>query len=186
MNGHRPCILGIIVSVLTPVVSFAQDKPTAGLTVTTPTAVGFIWHLSDRVAVRPDFSFSTSEVQRDQDIVESTASSYTLNVSGLFYVREWNDLRAYVSPRFSYSHSSSDLTTVSASGSTISSTNNVYGVGGSFGAEYKLARRFAVFGETGLLFSRQTSTVEPAISTINDRKINMTSVRNALGIVFYF
>jgi hypothetical protein len=184
MNVHGSCILGMLALVVSPAVCAAQDKPGTGITVTTPTAVGLIWHVSNRVALRPEFSFSTSDVESDEDIAESSASSFTLNVSGLFYVREWDDLRAYVSPRFSYTHASTDLTTTS--GPITSSVNNVYGIAGSFGAEYAFARRFAVFGEAGLIFGWQTSKVEPAVVNINDRKINTSSVRTALGIVLYF
>jgi hypothetical protein len=88
-----------------------------------PASVGLMWHISERLALRPEVSFSTSTNENPTSIVlvgtspslmssssstRSTSSSSTIGVgiSGLFYVGKWDALRAYVAPRFVYSRAS--------------------------------------------------------------------------------
>jgi hypothetical protein len=183
MNTLRLGLL-ILLLLFVPAVSRAQDTGHTGVTISAPSSVGIIWQASERVAIRPEFSFSTSEVSSDDGVAESTGSSYNVSISGLLYLHRWDDLRAYVCPRFSYTHASTTLNL--PDGSRLSSSdNNVYGFAGSFGAEYALGRRFAVFGETGLSFSHQTSEID-SILPGNDRTIDTFGVRNAVGVVFYF
>src|SRR5688500_2213564 len=115
---------------------YAQDKGQKGLVITTPTAVGLIWHASDRMAIRPDFSFSTSTSDSPNDDSDSSTTAVNVGVSALFYVRQWDDLRAYVSPRFTYTRARAS---VDLDGSRITTSwNTVYGIAGSFGAQYSL------------------------------------------------
>jgi hypothetical protein len=136
------------------------------------------------MVLRPDFSFSTSTSDSPNDDSDSTTSAVNFGVSALFYVRQWDDLRAYVSPRFSFTRARA---TVDLGGSRVTSSwNTVYGIAGSFGAQYALGRRFGVFGETGLLFSDQSTETDIVAGPIPDRSTTSLSTRSTLGIVLYF
>ena len=39
----------------------AQEKGQAGITMGYPASIGVLWHLSDRVAIRPEFSFTNTD-----------------------------------------------------------------------------------------------------------------------------
>jgi hypothetical protein len=184
MNRCSSCTLGLLTLLCLPGSLFAQDKGQKGVVVTTPTAVGMIWHASDRIALRPDFSFSTSKSDSANDESDSSTTGVNVGVSALFYVRQWDDLRAYVSPRFSYSRARA---TVDLNGTRITeSTSTVYGIAGALGAQYSLGRRFGVFGEAGLLFSDQRTETETNVVPVPDRNTASLSMRSTLGIILYF
>ena len=130
---------------------------------------------------------------------ESTAVG--VGVSALFYVYRWDALRAYLSPRVSYSRTGSSTT--SSSGSATDSRVWSYLTSGSFGAQYSLGRRFGLFGEIGLGYSATTSTLSttltisvssplsPVPSTRtqlirSDGHSNTLSTRSGAGVIFFF
>ena len=189
--------------------AFAQDAGQIGVTLGYPAAVGVIWHVTDNVAVRPEISFSTGSTEnpvissglslpgRSDDLGESSSTAVTAGVSGLFYFGRWDKLRAYVSPRYTYSH----LTSESGSTFSIDGRDSAYTVTGSFGAHYQLHRRFAVFGETGFGYthSHTTSTsrlllpvipVGPNLPSPVSQSIETNShhwnTRTGAGVIFYF
>jgi hypothetical protein len=185
MSAHRPLALALLfILLLLPTDSLAQETLRVGISISAPSSVGLFWQASEKVAIRPEFSFSTSDVSSDESITQSNGSNYNLSVAGLFYLHKWDELRAYVSPRFSYTHATTDLTSQSGT-QLVSSSSDIYGFSGSFGAQYMLGRRFAVFGETGLSFAHQNSETESTVS-VGDTNVDTFSVRNAVGVVFYF
>jgi len=146
-----------------------------------PAAVGVIWRATDGLAIRPDFTFSQSG--NGGDSLTSSNASVGLGVSALFYVRKWDNLRAYVSPRFGYQRSS--FTYPGSSPSSIST--NTYSGAGSFGAEYLLHRRFAVFAETGLVYSHASTggaTIYPGLSL--ETSSHTWGTRAGIGAIVYF
>jgi hypothetical protein len=167
--------------------SFAQDRRRTGLVVTTGAAVGLILPVSERVAIRPDISFSRSRVESERSSSsEVETSSVSLAASLLFTTHRWDNLSTYVSPRLSYTRSAG--TSVLSSGTTsttFETTNTGYGLTGSFGVDYRLGERFAVFGETGLTFTRQTSESDVSVS-LGDTTARSFGTRSAVGVVFYF
>jgi len=189
--------------------ALAQDAGQIGITMGYPSAVGVIWHVTDNVAVRPEVSFSTSSSESpaissglslpgvSDDLGNTSSTTVTAGVSGLFYFGEWDRLRAYVSPRYTYSRLMSDL------GSTFSTDtrNSAYTVTGSFGAHYQFHRRFAVFGETGFgyLHTRTTLTSSILLSIIpvvpnvpapvtrsTETNSHSWATRTGAGVIFYF
>jgi hypothetical protein len=174
-----------------------------------PSAVGIIWHVTDHVAVRPEISFSTGSTESpaissgvslpgvSDDQGKTSSTTVTAGVSGLFYFGEWDKLRAYVSPRYTYTRLMSDA------GSTFSTDarNSAYTVTGSFGAQYQFHRRFAVFGETGFGYAHTRTTltssillsiipVGPNVPAPVTRSVETHSrswsTRTGAGVVFYF
>jgi hypothetical protein len=163
-----------------------------------PASVGLIWHVSDRVALRPDVSFSWSSSTTPPDaLVTSTGrgTSYGVGLSGLFYVGKWEGLSAYLSPRFSYARTSTMVTTTLPGGfegsirPTISThategTNSAYSLSGSFGAQYSLSRKFGVFGEAGLGYNETRSSSSSLTST--GSTAHGLGTRAGVGVLFYF
>jgi len=151
----------------------AQETGQAGLELGT-NAIGVIWHLNDRIAIRPEgtFSFSTGEI--------TEATGWGLGVSVLFYLNHVDKLSTYFVPRFLYQR-----TTTSSSVSALGDlTSNAYDVSGSFGAQYALHRRFSVFGEVGLLI-RDTNT--NALSTfLSGTSTTTVRPQTGFGAILYF
>lgn len=201
-------MLGVAMVLSVGANALAQDAGQIGVTLGYPAAVGVIWHVTDNVAVRPEISFSTASAEipainpgfslpgLSADLGETSSTTVTAGVSGLFYFGKWDKLRAYVSPRYTYSRLTAE------SGSTISTDarNSVYTVTGSFGAHYQLHRRFAVFGETGFGYnhSHTTSTsllrlpvipvgpVLPPVSQSVETNSHSWAIRTGAGVIFYF
>jgi hypothetical protein len=199
---------------LSPLTVRAQDDPKVGLTMGYPSAVGVLWQVNNLVALRPEFTWtrtsSDSPTTTDplgNPVAGSSSDTWTTGVgfSALFYLHRYDNLRTYVSPRFTYSRTSG-LTDITGSSVSSSSDGWVYSTSGSFGAQYGLGRHFAVFGEIGMNYAStttRTSVVEsrtvvvsvgpagPAISTTTftvrtDQHSNQFSTRSGAGIVFYF
>ena len=188
----------------------AQDAPKVGLTMGYPTSVGVLWQVADRVAVRPELSLShvsgdTSGVDLTNTptpLASDNTTSVGTGVSALFYIGPREALRTYVSPRFSYSRSS---TSASSGTSTSDTAISSYQVTGSFGAQYTLGRRFGLFGEIGVGYTRTntaidsivtitTGTIVNGVITQNTRTqalssgshSNTVATRSGVGVIFFF
>jgi hypothetical protein len=211
-HGRTLSIFGLLLSVVVvPRVTRAQDAPRLGLTMGYPTAVGVIWNITDRVAVRPEMTIGGGSTDSSgRDVIGGTQTALTtdtfsigVGLSGLFYIKRWDALRAYVTPRFAYAHSSnssgSPSTIIASSSEGMSRT---YTTSGSFGAEYAIGRRFGVFGEIGLAYASSTTSstttvvstltfvgipLPPTIST-SSSEVHLKSwgVRSAVGVNVYF
>jgi hypothetical protein len=160
----------------------AQDKGRIGVTTGYPGAIGVQWHLANRVAVRPEISFSKADSSSD-GLVDASTDFWSVGtgVSVLFFSPITDNLRTYVAPRFSFSrtHGHGDVTR---------STSDSYSIAGMFGAHYLLGQRFAVFGELGFGYTRQTgsatTTVVTEVRTTNHG--NTVATRTGVGVILYF
>jgi hypothetical protein len=182
MNGRSAYLagLGVLLGGLVATPTSAQEAGDVGVTVSAPSAIGVIWHVTPRVAIRPDLSFSFNE--SDAEVTDISSQSFSLGGSVLFYTGRWDNLQTYVTPRLSYSWSSSSI---EGSGSTLDATQDGWGLSGSFGAQYTLGTRFAVFAEAGLLYSSQT-TETPSSFGNNERTSWTFGTRTAIGATLYF
>jgi hypothetical protein len=175
---RTPVVVFLLALIVSARPSSAQETGAVGLTMSFPAAVGIIWQATDALAIRPDFTFSDS----GSDSLTTSSRSTGVGVSALFYVRKWDSLRAYVSPRFGYQRSSFTF-----SGSPSSPSTNTYSGSGSFGAEYQLHRRFAVFAETGLAYSRANvneTTLAPGFPIQSSS--HTWGTRAGVGAILYF
>ena len=196
----------------------AQDEGRIGVTMGYPSAVGVLWRATEKIALRPEFTWtiSSSDSSSSDSIAGSTAtSSPSTNwqagaaLGALFYVSRVNGFGAYLTPRLAYSRTST-TTNVSGSPTTTSSEGWAWTTSGAFGADYRLARHFGLFGEIGLSYSASTftsSTVETlttggfvtvsgGTSVVNlvTRTINLRSdshthsfgTRSGAGVIFFF
>jgi hypothetical protein len=154
----------------------AQEAGQVGITMGFPASVGVIFHATDKVAVRPEFTFTRSST--DSGPIHASAWSIGTGVSALFYLGSFDRVHPYVSPRFSYTRSSS-----SAEGSAISSTtSNGTGVFGSFGAQYSPSAKFSVFGETGFGYTSNSSKSDASGIEL---KNHTWGTRAGVGVIFY-
>ena len=166
----------------------AQDGGKVGITMGYPAAVGIIWHLGDTIAIRPELTFSgsSSETDRAGSTVDSEADGWAIGtgISALFYVKKYDRVRTYFSPRFTYEKIKS---TVSSSSGVFdaSSTGRAssYGIVGSFGAEGRIADKFSAFGEIGFGYEHTTTS---SSSSPTRTKGDTWGTRAGVGVIFYF
>jgi len=162
----RPLVLAVVLLLWSRAAAFAED-PKVGVLLGYPTAFGLIWQVSERVALRPDLTFSFASGESSLSTSDNTAVG--VGLSGLFYTHRWDNARVYLSPRVTYSHSttSSGPVAPNSPGVTVSSIdgrNSVYSVSGSVGAEYHLHRHVGLFGETGFAYSHSQTTSTSSIT----------------------
>jgi hypothetical protein len=176
---QRLALIVASLSLLAPVTAAAQDK-TFGITMGFPTSVGVFLKVSDTVAVRPEFRFTLTSDDDDQD-----ASGYGTGVTALFYLKTADALRLYVAPRFAYER----LNTEDRGFFTFETASNVYSLSGLFGAQYLLGDRFLVYGEVGLRFgysSGQDTVTGPTFSNSSDSFGHSWGSTGGVGIVVFF
>ena len=162
----------------------AQEKGKVGMTFGSPASVGILWHATEKLAIRPEFGFSWNS--SDSGTFETDSVTFTTGVSALFYLARWDDLSAYVSPRYSYNRTSTESTT-----STVPvidpDQERVIGAhvfSGSFGAQYWFGTRFSAFGEFGLSYGWSKNEVVSFLTSELESK--SLGTRTAAGFVFYF
>jgi hypothetical protein len=179
--GRTVCVFGIALWALSTTTAWAQDKGDTGLTISAPSAIGIIWHPSERLAIRPDFSFGLTETDGEGPLPDISSKSFTLGVSALLYTHRWDELRLYVSPRFTYSHATTSIDNpLNIADSILSS----WSAAGSIGGQYALGTRFGVFAEAGLSYSSQQS--ETGLSSAPERTTWTFGTRTAVGGILYF
>ena len=183
MNGRIVCGAGLVLAGLMTTPVAAQEKGDTGLTISAPSAIGVIWHVSEKVAVRPEVSFSFSGTDAENSALTDISShSVSLGGSALFYMGRWDNLRTYFSPALTYSWAGSSA---QGSGPDLESSQNGWGLSGSLGAQYTLGTRFGVFVEAGLNYT--STSAETPTSILNlERTIWSFGSRAAVGGTLYF
>ena len=191
-------LLGVVVLTMAARSAAAQQAGDVGVTMGYPGAVGVVWHVTDGIAIRPDVALtrSTSETTTSAtgsfggSGLSSTSTSEgwgtTVGLSVLLNVRTIERLRLYLAPRLAYAHSTADNET-GLTGALTGFTATTRGVlaSGSFGSQYSVHDRFAVFGELGLQYTTQTTTSDfPGSRTEADG--TTFGLRSAVGVTFYF
>src|SRR2546425_12991465 len=96
----------------------AQDEPHVGIVMGYPSSIGLLWQISGRVAVRRELSLSRGSAESTGGIAIAGISSQTTSdnwqagfgASAIFYTSTGDGLRTYVTPRVSYSRSSTTST----------------------------------------------------------------------------
>src|SRR5262245_61927749 len=115
MRIRCAAVLSAALVCLWPALAAGQDSKPVGITMGYPTSVGLLWHASSRLALRPELTFNgTSSHSTAPGLapsipdfeVESSATVIGTGVSALLYLRTQDRLRLYVSPRFTYTHTS--------------------------------------------------------------------------------
>ncbi len=172
----------------TPVLAAAQDHGKVGLTLGFPGDVGVLWHVSESIAVRPAVTFSHSSADSSAG-GSSDGWGAGFSLSALFYVKKYDNVRAYLSPQFDYSHVSTSVTPSSAPGpvanvttATTTTTSSNTGGGGAFGAQYTPTPHFSVYGELGLAFQHHRTNLASSLGPVTGSTWGTFA---AVGVVFY-
>lgn len=164
-----------------PLTASAQEKGKVGVTMGFPAAAGVLWHATEKVAVRPEFAFSHSST--DTPFGEGSSDSFGLGVSVLFYTAKWDNVAAYIAPRFAWTHSTAENESDLVGDFESESSADSYNYSGSFGAQAWIGSRFSVYGEVGLAYSH--GTADSSLST-GESKGKGFNIRSGVGAVFYF
>lgn len=177
----------------------AQEAGQIGITTGYPASIGVVWHATSRIGIRGDFLFRGTA--SDNQLTETSSSTFGIGISGLVYLSRRDNLGLYVSPRYAYTHTSSvsEVQFMNSIGGSIvpislppvDSTTTTKSISGSFGAQYALHRRFSVFGEAGFEyttadFSSAISSVLPITGLSSPDGPHTWGTRTAVGIVVYF
>jgi hypothetical protein len=174
-------LLVVFASLGVPAVAWGQEVGQKGITMGYPESIGLLWHVTDNVAVRPEFRFAHSTTDTNVPFAgENTSStSFGVGVTALFYLKRYDSLRTYVAPGWTHSH------TDPGAGTTANSDT----IAGMFGAQYAVGKRFSIFGETGVAFSHSTSKSDiagpPIVDTFSAHG-NSVATRTGAGVIFYF
>ena len=208
---QRIVLFAVATLFVMPGFSSAQDAPRFGVVMGYPAAVGLLWNVSSRVAVRPEINWSrsASETTTTTDpivftgtiVVPTTFTSTTkadgwqvgVGISGLLYLSKGDALRTYVSPRFTYTRSSTTIdsgvrsTLLPVPSGPVTTVITNYGAAGSLGAQYALAKRFGVFGELGLGYTHTGDQTPSPVSFLNSSTSGWTlALRSGVGVILFF
>lgn len=182
----------------------AQDSGQIGVTMGYPGSIGIVWHLTDSIAVRPDFFFQATFLD---SLSDDSATMVGIGVSGIFYLTKMDALRTYVVPRVSFRRTSSEYSypiyaadlaasiqalgmtsRIATQSPTFESTSTSQQVSGAIGAQYSLHKRFSVFGEVGFGYSNLTQSFagNVPIFPVEDSGPHSWATQSAVGIILYF
>jgi outer membrane protein W len=166
----------------------AQDRGQVGVTMGIPAAAGMTWHITNRIAVRPDITFtqSTSKVDASLPNVSTSRTTRALGIGAslVWYFGSADaHVRPYVSPRVAYAKLSSDDEDEDL-GFDVDEIPGTLTVSGSVGVQYTPVRRFGVYGEVG--FARAHSERTMSFPSITATVSTTTwSTRGAVGVILY-
>lgn len=178
---NRPFLgIAIVCLCLVPTCASAQEAGKTGVTMGFPASVGVIWHASEKVAVRPEFSFAHSSTEAPGG--ETSSENYGLGVTVLFYTKKWDNAAAYIAPRFLWAHGHGESQADTGDFGS-ESTADSYQYSGSFGGQGWFGSRFSVFGEVGIAY--QTGRADSSSSSV-DLKNHSWSIRSGVGAILYF
>ena len=161
----------VIAITLTGTPAAAQHVGQVGIIFQSPVAVGFIWAPSERAAIRPEATFSTLNAGA------TSSDTWTVAISTPFYLSGRDNVRPYVSPRVSYSRSTSSFSSPIPIPSSASSSTTSWDGAGSFGVQYSPSTRIDIYGETGIVYASNTSS--------NGGNSHTWGPRSALGLILY-
>jgi hypothetical protein len=155
----------------------AQEAGKAGISIGYPSAIGVLWHVTESIAIRPDFTFTHTSSDTNSGWGVGT------DISALFYLKKYDNVRPYVSPRFSYTRTSN--TSKPGNGIVAETTvkSSTTGGAGVFGAQAWTGTHFSVYGEVGIGFTSRKA--ESPFATIADLKSKTWGTTAGVGVVFY-
>jgi len=185
MRIRRISVSLVILGALGCLPATADEPGKVGITMAYPTSFGILWHATGKFAIRPTVAISRSTMNGSTSNGDGWSLGTT--IAGVFYVKKYDNVRTYFSPRYSYNRTQlTTHVTASTQGATIpdvKTTGNGNGAAATFGAEYTPASRFSVFAEVGVAFSRLTTSSSGFISS----KIsgNTWGTTAGVGVIFY-
>jgi hypothetical protein len=180
MHKYVSSLLGALIVTLIPSGVSAQEEGKVGITMGFPESVGLVWHATETIAVRPEFSFSVTS--SETEFAETSSGSFSTGLSMLFYLDQSDRFATYLSPRYAFHRSSA--TRESPLGAEDESTLHSHLFSGSFGAQYWFGERFSVFGELGVAYEHASAGDDD--DDFDEGTSHHIGSRSAIGVVFYF
>ncbi|HKW11214.1 MAG TPA: hypothetical protein VJO33_12605 [Gemmatimonadaceae bacterium] len=128
----------------------AQEDRRVALDLGFPPALAILWHVNDKLDLRPDLAFahSSGDVSGDQ-------TRLAIGASALFPMTSSGQLTPYVGLRGGYSWYSGD------------NAPKDWSLAGIFGARFAIDKRVGVSAETGLIYDHLHLAAGPFSSTDN-------------------
>lgn len=187
---NRALLLAAVCVLLLPATSRAQERGQIGLTMGVPAAASVIWHVTDRIAVRPEITFaqvtSKADVSLPNASTETRSRQLSYGASLLWYFGASDNVRPYVSPRIAYSRITTEDSRPSLPGVGDDDDDpaGTLAVSGSFGVQYTPSRRFGLFGEVGIARAHTAQSRSfPGIAVTTS--VTSWSTRGAMGVILY-
>jgi hypothetical protein len=181
---HLTVLVLLIASLLCARQASAQDAGSLGVTMGYPASVGLLWHVTERVALRPELLFNHSSTETETTLPiglnTSASSNLVVGLSALFYVAKRDMTRAYLVPRYGFSKSRTSSNAVITQ-LDFESTSTIHSFGMSFGAQHLLGEHFGIYGELGLSYERLTTELPTA-----DAHGDAFGTRSGVGVALYF
>ena len=146
---------------------------------------GALWQISNRFAVRGDFSATHSDtvsyISYSNTTSHQTSKAIAVGASGLITLHQQDNLRVYVSPRYARAFNNFKFLTLPFPSSS-TTTWKPYSSSLSLGGQYNFSRRFGVFGESGMENVRYR-TVQQGLP---DENTSVWQSISTFGILLYF
>ena len=172
------CVWLFVALLFVPSAASAQESGDVGVFMGYP-SLGFVWHVSEKVAIRPEVSFS------------STSTEFESSLSGTGTAHTWN---VKVAPAVLLPQRRRSTADVCGAAVHLHALrrgeqqhperfpSNTYGFAGFFGARYSLNDRFSIFGELGVGYTHVTT--RDLIRTANSA--DNWGTRTGVGVILYF
>ena len=177
----------------------AQESGQVGITMSYPSRLGLLWHVTERVALLPDVAFQRIvsgsvigiwAVGGPETTTRTSTTTWEISpgINALIHLVAWDDVTTYVTAGWSHVRTSAtrtDITTTTGAsvGLPPSGTERQeftwegYETRGALGVRYVPRRHFGVFGEVGIEYSK---------TDFDDLTGSSFRNRGVAGAVFYF
>lgn len=190
--------LTLLAASLFPIAASAQTDRRIGVTLGHPVQVGVMWHVTDRVAVRPEVSFSAGSTETEIEFgglpgsprrtttIEGDLSSVAIDLNLLITVKSWDAVRVNLVPSYKYLRTTSTSIAsffVGGAPPTIAaeeSTSHDHFGGGALGVQFTPHQRFGIFAEAGLQYTSSVRGLD------GDFKLKALGTAGTIGVVLYF
>jgi hypothetical protein len=167
--------------------------------------VGAIWQPNKHIALSPFFDFTHSRLNGysySSDTTSGIASPQSANTFGVgaklqLYLKNWDGIRLYVAPGYTYARSrskrSTQTTNPSSSYASYFDNKSIsHEVSGVWGIQYAVSDRISLFGEIGVIYqnmerSNSVTTIPEDISNTFSppQTVYSAGLKNSIGIIFY-
>jgi hypothetical protein len=185
MRGFLSALIGSIALVSAPLFAQEQESPRGKIGLTLP-GIGAILHLTDHVAFVPGVGFTHNWSSLSSAPTTTAANNLSVSAALRFYVRDWKGLRFYLSPKYSFSRSTSERNAGGTGYGTDSSTAGDYHAAyGSWGIQYAISDRVSIFGDMGAFYSRSTYSTSSSAMLGGDTYSQNVGTSGSWGLIFY-
>lgn len=150
----------------------AQEKP-FGITLGYPVAIGALWQVGERVALRPEFTVGYSNEQDSEIGLESSAWRFGIATSAILSIYRNGPRHIYGVPYYEFQKRNATLSylvsfspdpNVASANFTmieVDTHENEHTLGGLIGFELRLTDRSALFAEAGPGYRTSTRRASP-------------------------